>query len=101
MGMNGRSILLIAITATVTLGGLPGPGAAASKYGCFKVTSDTLNIRDKPYSTASVIGTAVKGEILEKRKQWCTPRGFWCAIRQEPLDGYADKNFMTKVPCPL
>ncbi len=73
---------------------------AASKYGCFQVTTPELNIRNKPYSDASVIGTAVKGEVLEKRKRWCTLRGYWCAVRKGGLDGYADKNFLAKVPCP-
>lgn len=72
----------------------------AATYGCFKVTSAELNIRDRPYSDAAVIGTAIKGEILEKRKLFCTPRGYWCAIRKGSLEGYADKNFMTKIKCP-
>jgi hypothetical protein len=92
------ALLTLIVMAIVAGGAIPVE--AASKYGCFKVTSDNLNIRDRPYSTAATIGNAVKGEILEKRKLWCTPRGYWCAIRQGLLEGYADKNFMQKVPCP-
>jgi hypothetical protein len=74
--------------------------AEAASYGCFKVTADTINIRARPYSNAEVVGTASKGDILEKRKLICTPRGFWCAIRKGTLEGYADKSLMTKIACP-
>lgn len=77
-----------------------GGAAEAATYGCFKVTADTINIRARPYSSAEVIGTAAKGDILEKRKLFCTPRGFWCAIRKGTLEGYADKSFMAKIACP-
>lgn len=72
----------------------------AATYGCFKVTTGSLNIRDRPRSNANVIGVASRGEILEKRKLICTPRGFWCAIRKGSIEGYADKNFMQRVTCP-
>jgi hypothetical protein len=98
--MIKRVIALVALIAMAIVAGGAMPVEAASKYGCFKVTTDNLNIRDRPYSTAAIIGNAVKGEILEKRKLWCTPRGYWCAVRQGQLEGYADKNFMQKVPCP-
>lgn len=74
--------------------------AYAGKYGCFRVTADELNIRDRPYSDATVIGTAARGEVLEKRKLFCTLRGYWCAVRKGSIDGYADKAFMTKSACP-
>lgn len=74
--------------------------ASAAKYGCFKVTASSLNIRATPHSTAAVIGVASKGDILEKRKLFCTPRGFWCAIRHGSLEGYADKSNMLKIDCP-
>jgi hypothetical protein len=73
---------------------------AATTYGCFKVTVPSLNIRSRPYSSADVIGVAHKGDILEKRKLFCTPRGFWCAIRKGSLEGYADKSNMAKIACP-
>ncbi len=91
----------IAPIAAVMAAALAHPAAAGSKYGCFRVTTDELNIRDRPYSSASVIGAAKKGEILEKRKMLCTLRGYWCAVRTPGgLEGYADKGFMAKVPCP-
>lgn len=98
MARHVLAIFALMFLAVVTGGSMPAD--AASKFGCFKVTADNINIRDRPYSTAAVIGSASKGEILEKRKLWCTPRGYWCAIRQGLLEGYADKNFMQKVPCP-
>lgn len=74
--------------------------AQAATYGCFKVTAKHLNIRARPYSSAEVVGVANRGDILEKRKLFCTPRGFWCAIRKGSLEGYADKDNMRKVACP-
>jgi hypothetical protein len=74
--------------------------AAAATYGCFEVTASSLNIRDRPYSTAEILTTVSKGTILEKRKLFCTPRGYWCAVRHGSTEGYADKAFMRKVPCP-
>lgn len=78
---------------------MPAP-AQASPYGCFLVTAPSLNIRARPYSSSDVIGVAHKGDMLEKRKLICTPRGYWCAIRKGDLEGYADKNFMRRVKCP-
>ena len=73
---------------------------AASGYGCFRANTD-LNIRDRPYSSAAVIGNVAKGEMLDKRKRWCTLRGYWCAVTTKSgLEGYADKSFMDKIPCP-
>ncbi|HRN89462.1 SH3 domain-containing protein [Hyphomicrobium sp.] len=74
--------------------------AEASPYGCFVVTTDSLNIRARPRAASDVVGMAKKGDILEKRKLICTPRGFWCAIRKGSIEGYADKNFMRRVKCP-
>jgi len=97
--MTKNSKLAAVAAACLTLTSLAS-GTQAATYGCFKVTADSINIRARPYSNAEVIGAASKGDILEKRKLLCTPRGFWCAIRKGSLDGYADKNFMKKVACP-
>ena len=90
---------LAAIAALFTFLALT-TGAEAAGYGCFRATND-LNIRDRPYSSATVIGTAAKGDVLEKRKRWCTLRGYWCAVTtKNGLEGYADVAFMDKMPCP-
>lgn len=92
-----------AVAGLAVFAGVPMTGsmeAQAAPYGCFRVTAKHLNIRARPYSSAEVIGVANRGDILEKRKLFCTPRGFWCAIRKGPLEGYADKNNMRKVDCP-
>ena len=74
--------------------------ARAGDYGCFRANTD-LNIRDRPYSSATVIGNVAKGEVMEKRKRWCTLRGYWCAVTTKAgLEGYADKSLMDKMPCP-
>jgi uncharacterized protein YraI len=103
MSRRVRSLMSAAAAVVAALGAglLQPPNAeAASKYGCFTVTTEKLNIRARPYSDAAIIGTASAGDILEKRKLFCTPRGFWCAVRKGKLEGYADKNFLGKVSCP-
>ncbi len=97
--MTKSSKLAAVAAACLAMAGLVDAAQAAT-YGCFKVTADSINIRSRPYSDAEVVGSASKGDILEKRKLLCTPRGFWCAIRKGSLEGYADKSFMTKVACP-
>lgn len=87
--------------AMILLGAISGSvPAQAGKFGCFQVTADSLNIRARPYSSAAILGAVRKGDILEKRKIWCTPRGYWCAVRAGGLEGYADKAYLTKIPCP-
>ncbi|MBA4130943.1 MAG: hypothetical protein C0519_05920 [Hyphomicrobium sp.] len=95
-----RALLALAVTGTAVALLPPSPAFAAKNYGCFTVTTPTLNIRNRPYGDATVIGTASAGEILEKRKLFCTPRGYWCAVRKGNLEGYADKNFLGKIKCP-
>ncbi|WP_334146562.1 SH3 domain-containing protein [Hyphomicrobium sp.] len=98
--MTTKSMFALAVAAALAVGaGAPGEVQAAS-YGCFKVTASHLNIRDRPYSSAEVIGVVNRGDILEQRKLICTPRGFWCAVRKGSLEGYADKANMRKIACP-
>ncbi|MDQ8700496.1 SH3 domain-containing protein [Hyphomicrobium sp. LHD-15] len=98
--MTLKAPLALALAGLVSLSGFSAEAQAAPKYGCFKVTVPSLNIRARPYSSADVIGVAKKGDILEKRKLFCTPRGFWCAVRKGSLEGYADKSNLAKLPCP-
>lgn len=96
-----RAGQLIAACATAVILILqPVPAFAGKNYGCFQVITPSLNIRARPYSDAAVIGTASAGEILEKRKRWCTLRGYWCAVRKGSVEGYADKNFLGTTKCP-
>ncbi len=98
--MTFKSAFGVAVTGAMIMTGLVADAQAANNYGCFKVTASSLNIRARPYSTADVIGVASRGDILEQRKLFCTPRGFWCAIRKGSLEGYADKANMRKINCP-
>jgi hypothetical protein len=98
--MTTKFPFALALAGLVAAGGFSADAQAAPKYGCFKVTVPSLNIRARPYSSADVIGVAHKGDILEKRKLFCTPRGFWCAVRKGTLEGYADKSNLAKLPCP-
>jgi hypothetical protein len=94
------TIMLAAVACGVVVLAPARESVAATNYGCFKVKTPSLNIRFRPYSDAQVIGTAEAGDILEKRKRWCTLRGYWCAVRKGTLEGYADKTYLEKVPCP-
>jgi hypothetical protein len=70
-------------------------------YGCFKVTAPELNIRATAFSSGAVVATAIKNEILVKRRRYCTLRGFWCAVTtNKGIQGYADKSMMTVAACP-
>ncbi len=96
--MKGYLAMAIAGAAAATLASVPNVKAAT--YGCFEVTAASLHIRARPYSNSDILTTASKGDILEKRKLLCTLRGYWCAVRKDAIDGYADKAFMKKVACP-
>jgi hypothetical protein len=96
-----KQFLALAAATLTAFGWLTTTAGAASPYGCFRVNISELNIRDRPYSSAKVIGIAKQGDVLEKRKRWCTLRGYWCAIRTAGgLEGYADKSYMDKIVCP-
>lgn len=93
--------VLVGTLATALVGAQGATVQAAGKgFGCFLVTTSEVNIRERPYSDAKVIGTAVKGDILIKRKLLCTLRGYWCAISAGSVDGYVDKAYMQKITCP-
>lgn len=99
--MQFRKILAASLAASVVASAFAAPAfAAKTGYGCFLVTASEVNIRERPYSDAKVIGTAAKGDILIKRKMLCTLRGYWCAISAGSVDGYVDKTFMQKITCP-
>jgi hypothetical protein len=101
MTMASRAGRLIAGFATAGILILPpAPAVAGKNFGCFQVITPSLNIRARPYSDAAVIGTASAGQILEKRKRWCTLRGYWCAVRKGSVEGYADKSFLGSTKCP-
>lgn len=102
MKRNILAALRVGLPAAVLLSlASASPALAAPKgFGCFLVTASEVNIRARPYSNAKVIGTAVKGDILIKRKLLCTLRGYWCAVRAGSLDGYVDKSYMQKITCP-
>jgi hypothetical protein len=94
--IKSMTVLLMIVATIVPM----APAQAGKNYGCFRVITPALNIRDRPYSDAAAIGTVSAGDILEKRKRWCTLRGYWCAVRKGSLEGYADKNFLDPIECP-
>ena len=101
--MKIKSMLVLAGVALAAGAGVPGglsSEAEAATYGCWRVTTGSLNVRARPHSTSPVVGVVRRGDLLEQRKLFCTPRGFWSAIRKGGLVGYADKAHMRKVKCP-
>lgn len=72
-----------------------------SKHGCYRVVgAEALNIRQRPFSTSTVVGIARRGEILVKWRSWCTLRGYWCPVQSGLIKGHADKSYLEPVPCP-
>lgn len=99
-----RAFLRFGVMALV-LCGFAGVAAADVSArpgnGCFKVLADSLHVRHTAFATGEIIGVAEMGDILIKRKRWCTWRGYWCAITTEDgLEGYVDKKFIEMTPCP-
>ncbi len=81
-------------TAQPTLGG-PLVEPAAQK--CFRVNTNSLHLRLRPFKQAQIVGYASRGEILVKRRL-CSWRG-WCPVRQGELSAWAWKAHMTQIDC--
>lgn len=88
------------VAAASVLFGIAEGQAAPRVYGCFRVTADEVNIRERAFSSSEVIGTARKGDILIKWKRFCAWRGFWCPVRKGGLTGWADKGYLETAECP-
>ena len=75
--------------------------AISSKYGCVKVTAESLNIRSKNSSRqGEVIAVAKRGEVLAKRGPTCPIRRFWCPVRNTAgVEGWASKAFIQNTAC--
>jgi len=94
MGVMVLALCAFALTAAAQTSKPPA-------YGCFQVIADSLNVRGTAFSTGEIVGVAGRGDILIKRKPWCTWRGYWCAVRTEGgVEGYVDKRFVEMTPCP-
>lgn len=95
MGVMALALGAFASTAATEISKRPA-------HGCFKVIADSLNVRRTAFATGEIVGVAVQGDILIKRKRWCTWRGYWCGISTEDgVDGYVDKKFIEMTPCPV
>ena len=70
-------------------------------YGCFKVTAPSLAIKEGAIGTTATLATADKGEILIKRRRFCTVAAGVCAVTtNKGVQGFADKKMMAVAPCP-
>lgn len=88
MGVMVLALGASAATATAQTGNRP-------VHGCFQVIADSLHVRRTAFASGEILGGAEKGDILIKRKPWCTWRGYWCAVRTEDcVEGYVDKKFV-------
>ena len=100
MNFGARALACAAaLAATASLAGAQTV-TTRPKYGCFKVTAESLNIRAKALSTADVLATARRGDILVKRRRFCALRGYWCPVAFGDSEGWADKAFFEAAPCP-
>lgn len=74
--------------------------AQTSKYGCYEVTANALNLRKRAWSRSPVVGVVKRGDKLAKRRRFCALRGFWCPVRTKGgTNGWADKKYIKKVGC--
>lgn len=96
-------VTLVATSAAVT------PALAATTYvrppyGCYRIDAADLNIRERAFAASVSIATAAKGQIVIKSNRFCNWRGYFCAVEftrdGRTIRGYADKAYMTVVPCP-
>ena len=103
--MANYKVLAVAVAVIAcAIGTVPAMAQTATHrpaYGCFKVTVPELNVRGTAFSTGAVVATAIKNEILVKRRRYCTLRGYWCAVTtNKGIQGYADKSMMAVAACP-
>ncbi len=91
--------IMTAVVACLT--SLPSPAEAlSSRYGCYEVTTGSLNIREKAWSSSKVLAVAQKGETLAKRRRFCALRGYWCPVTNEDgVQGWAAKAFLKRTAC--
>ncbi len=97
-----RSLLVGAVAVCGLFAGkADAETTARPKHGCYKVVgADAVNIREKPFSSSDVVGTASRGDVLVKWRRWCTLRGFWCPVQLGEVRGHSDKRFLEPAPCP-
>jgi hypothetical protein len=70
-------------------------------YGCYKVSAKELSLRETAFKTGNVVATVGKGDILVKRRRFCTLRGTWCPVTTiKGVQGFADKSMIAVAPCP-
>ena len=98
--MGSKFLSVVLAVALMTAFSVVPASAAKKGFGCYLVTVDSLNVRERPYSNSEVVGVVSKGDILIKRKLFCTLRGYWCAIRAGSINGYVDKSYVQKITCP-
>lgn len=99
---NAASPIAVAALTLAALAATPAAVSAADAgYGCFRVAGvSSINIRATAWSTAAVVATANRGEVLVKWKRYCAWRGFWCPVEKNGVKGHADKRYLLKVACP-
>ena len=95
---------LLVATLTLTLGASLAIAQTTSvrpAYGCFKVTAGELKIHETTVVTGNTLATASKGDILIKRKRFCTLGGNWCPVTtSKGVQGFAEKKMIAVAPCP-
>jgi hypothetical protein len=94
--MLGLSAVMVVCASLMA----PSAEALSSRYGCYEVTANSLNIRAKAWSRSKVLAVAKRGGKLAKRRRFCALRGFWCPVTTEDgVDGWAGKRFLKRAAC--
>lgn len=93
--------LLISSLFVSTLAVTTSANAQSSRFGCYKVTANSLNLRKRAWGRSAVVGVVHKGTVVAKRRRWCALRGFWCPVRTKAgVSGWADKKYLRRTKCP-
>lgn len=95
------SVALAVVAALLIIPVAPAPAnALESRFGCYRVTAATLNVRKSAWGRSDILATVRRGELVAKRRRFCALRGFWCPIRTKAgIRGWVDKRFVRRARC--
>jgi uncharacterized protein (TIGR02594 family) len=62
----------------------------------YRVTTVALNVRAAPSTTSKILGHVIKDQVIEKIAE--TPDAAWIRHKENNVDGWSSKKFLTKLP---
>lgn len=61
----------------------------------YRVTTVALNVRAAPTTAAKILGHVIKDQVIDKIAE--TPDGMWIRHKENLVDGWSSKKFLTKI----